>query len=277
MAAVRGRLHRADEEVGAHTVRDEGLGAVDDVATRHLARLGADRGDVGPRSGLGDPERRDLASRDRRPQEPLVLVGGAEPVHGRGRDPRVRPEPRPDPAGRARRGQLLGPDCVVDVVAALAPELHRVLQAEEAELGRPGVELARELPGRLPLVHVRRDLGPHPAVDRLAQLLVLVGERGQGRPLAGVADDGGHRACCAIMRATPSASCSRGPRSRSRVGRPSGWRDPRGGRREPRRSLPSRSRNHSVPRLRRFSPDFGSRQVIVHSITASSPSAIPCS
>jgi hypothetical protein len=41
--------------------------------------------------------------------------------------------------------------------------------------------------------------------------------------------------------------------------------------------LPSRSRNHSVPRLRRFSPDFGSRQVIVHSITASSPSAIPCS
>ncbi len=32
-----------------------------------------------------------------------------------------------------------------------------------------------------------------------------------------------------------------------------------------------------MPRLRRLSPDFGSRQVIVHSITASSPSAIPCS
>ena len=35
--------------------------------------------------------------------------------------------------------------------------------------------------------------------------------------------------------------------------------------------------NHSVPRLSRRSPDFGSRQVIVHSITASSPSASPCS
>jgi hypothetical protein len=80
----------------------------------------------------------------------------------------------------------------VDVIAALTPELDGVLQAEEAELGGPGVQLARELPRRLPLVHVRRDLGSHPAVDRLAQLLVLVGERGQGGTLAGVADDGGH-------------------------------------------------------------------------------------
>ena len=32
-----------------------------------------------------------------------------------------------------------------------------------------------------------------------------------------------------------------------------------------------------MPRLSRDSPDFGSRQVIVHSITASSPCSIPCS
>ena len=76
---------------------------------------------------------------------------------------------------------------------------------------------------------------------------------------------------------SPPSSCSRARRSRSRAGRPAGSCGRRGGRRGPRRSCRRAMRNHSVPRLSRCSPDFGSRQVIVHSITASSPDSIPCS
>ena len=179
VAAGLGRLHRADEQVGADAVGDERLRAVDDVAAVDLARERPDRGDVGAGAGLGDPERADLLAGDRRAQEALVLVGGAELEDRRRRDPGVGAEPGADPARRAAGGELLGPDGVVDVVAALAAELLRVLEAEEAELGGAVVELAREQPLLLPLGDVRRDLGRDPAVDRLAQLLVLVGERRQ--------------------------------------------------------------------------------------------------
>ena len=74
-----------------------------------------------------------------------MLVGGAELVDRRRRDPGVRAEPGADPARGAGRGELLGPDGVVDAVAALAAELDRVLEPEEAELAGAVVELAREL------------------------------------------------------------------------------------------------------------------------------------
>jgi hypothetical protein len=66
----------------------------------------------------------------------------------------------------------------VEVVAALAAQLLRVLEAEEAELPAAGVELAGELARVLPFVDVRRDLALDEAGDGLAQLLVL---RAEGR------------------------------------------------------------------------------------------------
>jgi hypothetical protein len=69
--------------------------------------------------------------------------------------------------------ELLDPDRVVDVVAALAAVLGLVLEPEEAELAAAVVERARELPGLLPLVDVGSDLPGDEAADRLAQLLVL--------------------------------------------------------------------------------------------------------
>ena len=100
----------------------------------------------------------------------------------------MRAEPGGDSAAGAGGDQLLGPDRVMEVVAALAAELDRVLEAEEAELGGAVVELARELPRLFPLVLVGDDLLGHPAADRRAQLLVLVGERRHDRPLAAVLD-----------------------------------------------------------------------------------------
>ena len=81
-----------------------------------------------------------------------------------------------DAAGAAGAGQLLDPDRVVQVGAALAAELLGELEAEEAELGAAGVELAGEFARRLPLVDVGRDLLDDEAADRLAQLLVLLAE-----------------------------------------------------------------------------------------------------
>ena len=46
------------------------------------------------------------------------------------------PSPAPTPPEAPGGGELLGPDGVVDAVAALAAELHRVLEPEEAELRR---------------------------------------------------------------------------------------------------------------------------------------------
>ena len=179
--ASRG-LHRADEEVGADAVGDEGLRAVDDVAAVDLAGIGLDRGDVGAGARLGDPERADLLAGDRRAKEALVLLGGAEPVDRRSRDPGVRAEPGADPARGAGRGQLLGPDGVVDVVAALASELDRVLESEEAELARRG---RRARAGtRAPPPSRRRWARSPSRTQRLIvsrSCLVLLGERRQQR------------------------------------------------------------------------------------------------
>jgi hypothetical protein len=78
----------------------------------------------------------------------------------------------------------------VDVVAPLASVLELVLEAEEAELAAARIELARELPVLLPLLDMRRDLLADEAADRLAQLLVLLGEGRDERTPAGVLYDG---------------------------------------------------------------------------------------
>jgi hypothetical protein len=101
----------------------------------------------------------------------------------------VRPEAGGDAAAAARARELLDPDRVVDVVAALAAVLGLVLEPEEAELPAPVVELARELARLLPLVDVWGDLLADEAPDRLAQLLMLLAEGRQLGPLTGVLYD----------------------------------------------------------------------------------------
>ena len=100
----------------------------------------------------------------------------------------------PMPGGHAAAAsgarELLDPDRVVDVVAALTAVLGLVLEAEEAELAAAVVELARELARLLPLVDVRSDLLGDEAAHGLAQLLVLLAEGRQRGALAGVLDDG---------------------------------------------------------------------------------------
>ena len=189
VAARLGGLGRADEEIGADAVGDERLRAVDDVAAVDPAGEGADPRDVGAGARLGDPERGRSSRRGSPGAGSARAARGCRSGRSVGWRCRCeRPAPRPTPPGSGRR-QLLGPDRVVNVVAALAAELLGVLEAQEAELAGAGVELARELARLLPVVEVGDDLLAHPASDGLAKRLVLVGERRQQRPLAGVLDD----------------------------------------------------------------------------------------
>ena len=190
VAALLGGLDRADEEVGADAIGDEGLCSVDDVAAVHLAGSGSQRGDVGAGTRLGDRERADLLPLDARHKPALLLLLGAELPDRRHGDLGMGPEPGCDPAAAARVGELLDPDGVVDVVAALAAVVRLELESEEAELAAAVVELARELARLFPLVDVRGDLLADEAADRLAQLLVLLAEGRERGALTGVLYDG---------------------------------------------------------------------------------------
>src|SRR6185503_10620259 len=100
-------------------------------------------GHVGAGARLGYPERRYPLAADRRDQEALLLVLGAELPDRRRGDPDVGADSRRQSA-RAGAGQLLGEHGVVHVVAALAAVLLGVLEAEVAELRHAGEDLARE-------------------------------------------------------------------------------------------------------------------------------------
>jgi hypothetical protein len=70
---------------------------------------------------------------------------------------------------------LLGQHEVRVVVAALAAVLLGIREAEEAELAHPREDGVRE-GGLLPLLRVRRELLRHEGADRLAELVVVLGE-----------------------------------------------------------------------------------------------------
>ncbi len=231
VAALRARPHRTDEEVRAHAVGDERLRPVDDVSARDLARGRPDVGDVRAGARLRDPERPDQLAPDPGHDPAPALLLGAEVEHRRHRDLGVGVEPRRHPAGATRARELLDPDRFVDVGAALPAVLLRELEPQEAKLPTAVEQLARELARLLPCLDVGRDLVGDEAADALSELLVLIGERRQGRAAAGVLDDAHRR-----RGLSPRGSCSRAPRSRSRGGRRGGSCGRRGDRRGPRRS-----------------------------------------
>ena len=94
MAALLGGLHGRDDEVGAHTVRDEGLRPVDHVAAVDRLCARADAGHVRAGARLRDAERADPLASDRRGEEALLLLVRAELPHRRRRDRDVRADAR---------------------------------------------------------------------------------------------------------------------------------------------------------------------------------------
>ena len=99
-------------------------------------------------------------------------------------------EARGDAPRAAGAGQLLDPHRVVQMVTALAAVALGELQPEKAQLRAAPVQLTRELPRRLPLLDVRRDLPGDETADGLPQLLMLLAKRRQRSTRTGVLDDG---------------------------------------------------------------------------------------
>ena len=178
MAAFLRGLDGGDDEVRAHAVGDVGLLAVDHPAAVDALGARGDRGDVGAGARLGDAERADLLAADRRHEVALLLLLGAELPDRRRGDVDVRADARGRAAGADPR-HLLAQHRLVQVVAALAAVGLRVLQPEQALRGELREHLVGEPALVLPLLRVRRQLALDEAADRLSQLFVLVGERGE--------------------------------------------------------------------------------------------------
>ena len=127
-----------------------------------------------PASGSVMPEAGDLLALDRGHEVVLLLLLGAEQVDRRRRHVRVDRDAHAEAAAVGVR-HLLGEHERAVVVAALAAVLLGVGEAEEAELAHALEDPVRER-RLLPLLRVRAQLLDDEVVDRLAELVVLVGE-----------------------------------------------------------------------------------------------------
>ena len=172
MTLFGARPHHAREEVGAHAVGDEHLAPVDapHVAVTHTPR--GDRGRVRTGIGLGDRDRGDLRTGDRRSQVALLLVVGAE-LGDRGcRHVGLDAERHRDRTA-AGLTELFDEHDLGGEVTARATPLLGVVQAEEPELARASEHVVGEEALVLPLVDVRAQLGVDEAAHGEAELVVV--------------------------------------------------------------------------------------------------------
>jgi len=85
-----------------------------------------------------------------------------------------------DSAGGAPAGELLHPDRIVEMAAALAAVFLGELEAEETELATSVEEVARKETILFPTGHVWRDLLLDKSPHGLTKFFVLSGERRWG-------------------------------------------------------------------------------------------------
>jgi hypothetical protein len=184
------RAHGERHEVGARPVRDVGLLARDHVLLALAARARRERGDVGASGRLRDADRADPLAADRGGEPGLLELVAGQVGQGREGELRVREQGDRRSHGVALR-ELLAEHAGGEVVEAAAAPARRVANAEEAGLARLAVELARDLPRRLPLARVGPDLPGGEGRDGLAEGLVLFGQVDRGRAGIGHSGPGG--------------------------------------------------------------------------------------
>ena len=140
-----------DDEVGVDAVRDERLGAVDDVLVAVAHGGGGDPGEVGSCAGFGHRDGGDQFARGDAGHPAFGLLVGAVLDEVRGADVVVEGEAEPG-ATDARCVELLTDDGVEpEVVGAATAVLFGDGHAEESVLARRGEQLTRRDAGSLPL------------------------------------------------------------------------------------------------------------------------------
>src|SRR6266849_3795878 len=162
-------------EVGQRAVRDEHLGAVQDVVGAVAGGPGADRGDVAAAPGLGDRDRAELLAPADRRQILLLQRLAARPVEvGRGHV-RVDADGHRERAGPRPRA-LLVQDRRGEQISAGAAVLLVVLDAQEAQLAHARPDRLRNATGRFPRLDVRHDLPLDEGAHRRAEHLMVLAE-----------------------------------------------------------------------------------------------------
>mmetsp|Transcript_783 Transcript_783/g.2637 ORF Transcript_783/g.2637 Transcript_783/m.2637 type:complete len:310 (-) Transcript_783:135-1064(-) len=172
-----------DSEVfGEDAVRDPLLLAVQDVMVALQLGRGAEVGDIAARGRLRDAEARCGLALETPGDHTLPdLLGGV--VVDWGQADGGAPGDAPEEATRARPRDLVVHDELVEVVGLEAPgalpdELLRPRPAQAERQGsllaRLQVDLLRDCPGLIPLVHVPHDVLLHKVAEVLAELPVGV-------------------------------------------------------------------------------------------------------
>ena len=167
-------LDGGHDDVGVDPVRDERLGAVDDVVVAVADGGGRHRRQVGADARLGHRDRRDQLAGADAGQPPLLLIVVREVQEVGQADVVVQRQPE---AGGVDVGplQLLGDDDVeAEVLDAPAAELLGHLHAEEAVGPGDAEQLAVDDPGGLPLGVVRHGLALEERAERRPELVVDV-------------------------------------------------------------------------------------------------------
>src|SRR5262249_3590668 len=131
-------------------------------------------------AGLAHPQGGDLLPQDRRLEELLLLLVGADLVDDRRGDLALYEQRHVD-AGVSAVAQLLAERGDVPVIEAAAAPLRIMVDAEEAQLSGLLEDLAGEDSGAVPLQRVRRQLLLREVAHRTAKGFVLFGERVQHR------------------------------------------------------------------------------------------------
>ena len=178
VALRRVGLDRRDHEVGVDAVRDERLGAVDDVVVAVADRRRRHRRQVRADARLGHRHRGDqLAGADAgQPALLLLVVGEVQEV----RQADVVVQRQAEPGGvDVGPLQLLGDhDVEAEVLDPAAAVLLGDLDAEEAVGAGDGEQLAVDDPVGLPAWRVGHGLALEERAERRAELLVGVVEQG---------------------------------------------------------------------------------------------------
>src|SRR5262249_27969468 len=182
-SVVAAGLHaRRDEiHVGHRAIRDEHLGAVDDVVTAILHRARADGGHVAAAAGPGDGDGGHRLAAANGGQVLLLERLAARPVEMRRGHVAVdadRHRERP----RARARALFVQHGRHHDVGAGAAVLLVVLEAQEAQLAHATEDRLGHLPRVLPGLHVRHDLFLHERPHRRSKHIVLIVEDFHGKP-----------------------------------------------------------------------------------------------
>ncbi len=147
----------------------------DEPAAAVVDRSGADARRVGPRIGLGDPER-DVQVADRRSREERLLQPVVAELHDRVEAEHREVQRRRSVHRRARRGHAVEHDRALGDAAPATAVLLRDGDTEPAAFGHRGVERPRELVAVVSLGPVGVvEVGAHP-VDGVGDREVVVVE-----------------------------------------------------------------------------------------------------